>query len=269
MSESNTSAPISGTPIDQLTVGDASQQFLDKHQIKIIALVSLLIVAGLVFLVQREIKKSAEESAGALLVLSNEASDLEKITGNFSETAAAGSAKLLLADKQWADGKQDDALATLRGLIDSDESHPARANAMASLAAKLLEQGKTPEAEEVYHKITKDSSAGFLAAYAWISLGDIAVKKGDLEAAAKAYEIVEKDFPETFHSQNATKHRLLMKAEKPVEVAAPAEPLDPKIIDAQGPNGSDVQIQNLIDSLQSGNPGTTPPANTQGNGADK
>lgn len=265
MSQSPTSTPLSGTPLDELTEGAANQQFIEKHQVKLIALASLLIISALVYLVLREMKQSKEETAGALLVSASEASDLENITGNFADTAAAGSAKLLLADKQWEDGKQDDAIATLRSLIDSKEAHPARANAQASLASKLLLQGKVPDAEAIYTDITEDSAAGYLAAYAWLALGDIAVKKGDLEAAGKAYGIVEKDFSGTYYSQDATKRRLLMNAQKPVEIAAPVQPLDPKITNGEGLPTGDVQIQNMLDGLKANSQGTLPPGLLEGN----
>ena len=269
MSESTTSTPLSGTPLDQLTEGAANQQFIEKHQVKLIALVSLLIVLALVYLVLREMKKSHEETAGALLVNASDAAELENITKNFADTAAAGTAKLLLADKQWSDGQQDDAIATLRGLIDSKEPHPARANAQASLATKLLAQGKIADAEAIYTELSKDSDSGHLAAYAWIALGDLAVKKGDLEAAGKAYEIVEKDFPRTFFEQDATKRRLLMKAQSPAEVAAPVQPLDPKIINGDGAPSGDVQIDNIIDALKTSGQGTLPPSLLEGNDANK
>jgi predicted negative regulator of RcsB-dependent stress response len=257
MSETSTSNPISGTPLDELTQRSASEEFISKHQVKLIALASLLIVVALGILIQREIKKSEEEAAGALLVSSKETSDFEDITADFAETAAAGSAKLLLADKQWQDGKQDDAVATLRGLIDSAEAHPARVNAQASLAAKLLQQGKTEDAKALYTELTEDSSAVYLAAYAWITLGDMAVKKGDLEAAEKAYTTVEKDFSKTSYSQDAIARRLLMKAQKPIEVAAPIEPLDPKIIKPDGGPEDKVEINNMLDALKAG--GIVPP----------
>jgi predicted negative regulator of RcsB-dependent stress response len=268
MSETSTSTPISGTPLDVLTQRSASEEFISKHQVKLIALASLLVVLVLVVLVQREIKKSEEEAAGMLLLSSKEASDFEKISAEFSETSAAGSAKLFLADKQWNDGKQDDAIATLRELIDLAKPHPARANAQTSLAAKLLEQGKNEEAEALYKEITEDSAANYLAAYAWVMLGDLAVKKGDLAVAENAFNKVEKDFPKSGYSQVAIAHRLLMKAQKPVEVAAPPEPLDTKIVNPDGGAGKDVEINNIMDALKSGGvlpPSGLPPAgNSQG-----
>jgi predicted negative regulator of RcsB-dependent stress response len=252
MSESNTSTPISGTSLADIEKAQpAVEQFLDKHQIKLIALILLLIVAALAYVVQRELEQGKEETAGALLVSKSEAADLEGIVKNYQGTAAAGSSKILLAEKQWQDGKEDDAIATLTALADSAEAHPARPSGLASLAAKLLKQGKTADAEKFLTEITEDTNAGYLAAYAWITLGDIAVKKGDLEAAEKAYSTVEKDYSENFQAaQEAITRRLLMKATSPVEIAAPTPPLDSKIIDTYKDATETGEIKNVFDALK-------------------
>lgn len=252
MSESNTSTPISGTSLADIEKAQpAAEQFLDKHQIKLIALILLLIVAALAYVVQRELEQGKEETAGALLVSKSEAMDLEGIVKNYQGTAAAGSSKILLAEKQWQDGKEDDAIATLTALADSAEAHPARPSGLASLAAKLLKQGKTADAEKFLTEITEDTNAGYLAAYAWITLGDIAVKKGDLEAAEKAYATVEKDYSENFQAvQEAITRRLLMKATSPVEIAAPTPALDSKIIDTYKDATETGEIKNVFDALK-------------------
>ncbi len=274
MSESTTSTPISGTSLADIEKAQpAVEQFVDKHQLKLIAFVLLLIAIAVVYLVQREIKQSKEETAGALLVSKNEAADLEGIIKNYEGTAAAGSSSILLAEKQWDEGKQDDAIATLRGIADAKEPHPARANAVASLASKLLKQGKTSDAEQLFTELTEDESASHLAAYAWIALGDIAVGKGDLAAAEKAYTTVEKDFSESTQAQAAVSRRLLTKAANPVEIAAPVEPLDTKIIDANGKNpDGKVDMKNMLDALKAAGQDVqlVPPAPVSGeNAADK
>ncbi len=259
MSEPTTSTPISGTSLADIEKAQpAVEQFLDNHQMKLVALALLLILAALVYVVQDKLKQGQEETAGALLVSKTATADLEGIANDFEGTAAAGSSKILLAEKQWEEGKKDEAIATLRGFIDSAEAHPARASAIGSLAAKLQKQGKTSDAEKLFTELTEDTDAGYLAAYAWITLGDIAVKKGDLAAAEKAYSTVEKDFSKTTHAQDATKRRLLMKAESPVAVAAPVKPLDTKITDGEGAPATDIEIQDMLDTLKKAKEGTLP-----------
>lgn len=252
MSEPITSTPISGTSLADIEKAQpAVEQFLDKHQMKLVALVLLLIVVALVYVVQRELKQGKEETAGALLVSKSETADLEGIAKNYEGTAAVGSSKILLAEKQWEEGKKDEAVATLRGFVDSAEAHPARASALASLAAKLLTQGKTSDAEKIFTELTEDTDASYLAAYAWISLGDIAVEKGDLKAAENAYAMVEKDYSENIQAvQDAAARRLQMNAKSPVEIAAPIQPLETKIIGADGNPTGDAQINNIGDALK-------------------
>jgi predicted negative regulator of RcsB-dependent stress response len=273
MSETTTSKTISGTSLADIEKAQpAVDQFLDKHQMKLIAFVLLLIAVAVVYLVQREIKQSKEQTAGALLVSKNETADLEGIIKNYGDTAAAGSSSILLAEKQWDEGKPDDAIATLRGIADTKEPHPARANAVASLATKLLKQGKTSDAEKLFTELTEDESASHLAAYAWISLGDIAVGKGDLVSAEKAYTTVEKDFAESTQAQAAVSRRLLTKAANPVEIAAPIVLPGSKIIDGKGGAGGELEIKNIEDALKAisqGVPQSKQIPLPEGNGADK
>lgn len=260
MSEPTTTTPISGTSLADIEKAQpAVERFLDKHQVKLVAITLLLISLALVYLVQKELKQGQEETAGALLVSKTETSDLADIAKNYEDTAAAGSSKVLLAEKQWNEGKYDDAIATLRGFIDSAKAHPARATALASLAAKLMNQGKIADAEKLFSELTEDSNAGYLAAYAWISLGDIAVKKGDIEAAEKAYSTVEKDHSDDIQAvQDARNRRLLMKAANPTEIAAPIEPLNPKIIDGDGKASDEPQINNIMDAIKATGEETPP-----------
>lgn len=273
MSETTTSNPISGTSLADIEKAQpAAEQFIDKHQMKLIALLLLLIAVAAVYFVKHEMEQSEEETAGALLVSKSETADLEGIIKNHGGTAAAGSSSVLLAEKQWEEGRSDDAIATLRGIVDSKEPHPAHANAVASLATKLLKQGKTSDAEKLFTELTEDEAASHLAAYAWISLGDIAVRKGDLAAAEKAYTTVEKDFATSTQAQAAVSRRLLMKAAGPVEIAAPIVLPDTKIIDGKGNTDGSPEIKNIEDALKAVGQGV-PPAQRiplpEGNGADK
>jgi tetratricopeptide (TPR) repeat protein len=260
MSEPTTSTPIAGTSLADIeNAQPAVERFVDKHQMKLVALVLLLIIAVLAYVVQREIGQNKEKAAGALLVSKTETADLEGVFKNFDGTAAAGSAKILFAEKQWSEGKKDDAIQTLRGIVESAPAHPARASALASLASKLRSQGETAEAEKFFTELTEDAEAHYLAAYAWISLGDLAAAKGDVEAAEKAYATVEKDYSDDIQAtQDAVTRRLLLKASSPVEIAAPTKPLDTKIIDAEGNPSDEVKIKNMVDPLKAAGQETPP-----------
>ncbi|MDP4624273.1 MAG: tetratricopeptide repeat protein [Akkermansiaceae bacterium] len=206
-------------------LGEISQEppalevFLDKHQMKLIFLAVILALGAVAYVIVDGINQSAEETAGALLTDGDELSELQKVLAEHEGTAAADSAKILVAEKQWEDGQQDDAIATLKSLVDSDSDSPAKPSAQASLGAKLLAQGKTDEAKAIFEAITENPEATYIAPYAWVSLGDIALAKEDEEAAKVAYSAVERDYPGSPFIQIATMRLLLMKAEAPKEIA--------------------------------------------------
>ena len=259
MTEENTLATPAVNPLGEISQAPpALEVFLDKHQMKLIVLAVVLVIFAACYVVFSGLKESAEESAGNLLVSSDGVSDLQSITKNYQGTAAAFSAKALLAEKQWEEGQQDDAIETLRAFIDADREHPGRPSAQASLAAKLRSQGKVDEAEELFRDLTDDPGALFLAPYAWISLGDLELAAGDSDAAAKAYEAVERDFPGSSYAQEAMNRRLLLKAVSPVEVSAPISVPDVSFTDGEGESEGvtdsteGVLIQDLLDAVKDG-----------------
>jgi predicted negative regulator of RcsB-dependent stress response len=263
MSDKNTLPADSIGPLGEISQAPpALEIFLDKHQAKIIILAIILVIGAAVYVVQKGIEQSGEETAGALLAKAEDISDLQGVVKNHDGTAAAYSAKVLLADKQWEDGQQDDAVATLKAFIEGGGGHPALPNAKASLASKLLAQGKQDEAAEMFRDLTEDPETRFLAPYAWISLGDIEAAKGNTEAAAKAYGMVETEFPGSSFSRDATQRALLLKAKAPVEVAAAITVPDTNLIgdDDGAAAPGDVQIDDLIDAVKegSGDAGTNP-----------
>lgn len=259
MTEENKLATPLGSPLGEISQAPpAFEVFLDKHQMKLIVLAVVLIIVAAAYVVVKGLKDGAEQSAGNLLVSSEDISDLQSITKNHPGTAAAFSAKVLLAEKQWEDGQQDEAIGTLRAFVDTDEEHPGRTSAQASLAAKLRTQGKVDEAEEIFQDLTDDMAARFLAPYAWISLGDIELEKGNLDAARKAYEAVERDFPNSSYAQEALNRRLLLKASAPTEISAPISVPEVRLIDeevdSEGSNtpSEDVEVQDLLDAVKDG-----------------
>lgn len=261
MSEDNKPAAPIGTPLGEISQAPpALEMFLDKHQMKIIALAALLAILAVVYVVYKGVVEGGEKAAGALLAKAEDISDLQGVVKNHEGTAAAYSAKVLLAEKQWDDGQQDDAVATLEAFIDGGSGHPALANAKASLASKLLAQGKQDEAAVMFREMTDDPTAHFLAPYAWISLGDIAAAKGDNDAAAKAYGMVEMDFPGSSFSRDAALRALLLKAKVPVEVAAPITVPETNFTGDEDDSAGELKIEDLIDTVKdgAGDVGTNP-----------
>lgn len=232
MSEHTTLDATTGAPLGEISQAPpAMEVFLDKHQMKLIALAGILVVCAIAYVIFKGVKQSHEETAGEMLVRADEISELQTVVNEHGDTAAAFSAKLLIAQKQWDEGQQDDAINTLKTFVETDRNHPARPSAEASLASKLWTQGKTDEAIKYFQDLTEDPDSRFLAPYAWISLGDIELSRGNVEKAEKSYERVEQDFPASNFSQQAMNRRLLAKSKAPVEVVAPIEVPEVKLGD--------------------------------------
>lgn len=252
MSQDNKPAAPLGTPLGEIPQAPpALEMFLDKHQMKIIALAALLAIIAVVYVVYKGIAEGGEKAAGALLAKAEDISDLQGVVKNHEGTTAAYSAKVLLAEKQWEDGQQDDAVATLNAFTVGGKNHPAHPNAKASLATKLLAQGKQDEAAEMFRELTDDPNARFLAPYAWISLGDMAAAKGDTDAAMKAYGMVEMDDPGSPFTRDAAQRALLLRAKAPVEVAAAITVPETKLGEDEDAPG-DVKRDDLIEAAKGG-----------------
>lgn len=166
----------------------AFEQFLDRNQKNLIIL-SIAIALGVAgFIIYQGVAVSKERSAGASLCKADDLASLQNVIKEFGGTAAAGTAAIALADRQWTDGQQGTAIETLRNFIDANPKHPAAPAAKASLAAKFKDQGKANEATALYLELSDEPKAVYLAPYAFIALGDLAKAGGDLDKAESYYQ---------------------------------------------------------------------------------
>ncbi len=203
----------------------AFEQFLDRNQKGLIIVSIVAALAGGGVVVYRGIKTSKERDAGALLLKAEDLPTIQSIGKDFPGTAAAGSAVLLGAEKQWEEGQQDAAIDALKSFIQTSPDHPAWASAQASLGSKLLSQGKTGDAEAAFQAIIGNPAGKYIAPYALSQLGDIARLAGDLDKASTYYEKAKADYTtNNFTNTLAVQHLLNLKAKAPVEIDAPPPP---------------------------------------------
>jgi TolA-binding protein len=213
-------------PIAEIEQGPSKfEQFLDANQRKLIALAVIVILGVLGFTAYRTIQRDNRHSAGAALVGADDLTTLLDVTKNHAGTPAAASAQLLAADAQWADGRQDDAIGTLREFIDQNPGHPARPTALASLGSRLMAQGKTGDARDTFNSLLEDPDASFLAPYALISLGDIARAEGKTDEAEAFLNRARDEYPDDNFSSVATEHLALLRSADPVEIDPPPPPV--------------------------------------------
>ncbi len=205
----------------------AFEAFLDRNQ-KGVVVAGVLIALGMIgWVVQRGMEKSRQEEAGAALVKAGDLAAFQAVVDSHAGTNAAASAKLLLANSLWADGKKDEAVGALQKFISENADHAALPAAKASLGAKLMALGKSGDATKVFDELISDPAAAYIAPYALISLGDMAQAAGDLAKAEESYKKVSNDFPDSNFSQTATQRISGLKAKAPAEIEPPPAPPTP------------------------------------------
>ncbi len=218
----------SPTPLAEISQGpSAFEQFLDRNQ-KNLILAAILVALGTAgYVVYSGIEEGRQKTAGAELIKADDLASLQSLVSGHADTRAAKSAALLLAEKQWTEGQQDNAVETLRKFIDSSANHPALGSAKASLGAKLMAQGKTGDATTLFQEIADDPKDRFIAPFALIALGDMAKAAGDLAKAESNYNRINTEFAGSSFNQTAGKRIASLKAKPPVEIAPPPKPADP------------------------------------------
>ena len=241
----------SSRPLAEISHGpSAFEAFLDRNQKGMIALAILLIAGAAAFIVIRGIKESTEQTAGEMLSKAEAVPELEALVKEYPDTAAAGSARVLMSEMQWANGDQDASIETLRAFIAADSAHPAVPSARASLATRLMQQGKNDEAATMFRELVGTPEARFIAPYALISLGDIAKADGRLEDAEKAYKDAQENYGTNPFSSLAAQHLKLLKFTAPAEIEAPPTPEPAK----DGGLDIDLESGELMPSAPNDNP---------------
>ena len=229
MAEDSAESP---RPLAEISHGpSAFEAFLDRNQKGMIALGIVLVAATAGWIVVRGIKEEKETSAGAVLVKSEGIPQLQALVKEQPDTAAAGSAQLVIAAKQWGDGQQDAAIETLQGFISSKPEHPGVISAKASLASRYMQVGKKDEAQKLFQELINDPAARYVAPYALISLGDMQKTEGKLDEAEQSYKKAQ-DYGSNPLSNQAAQRLKLLHFKTPTEIEAPPVPPAPKEGDA-------------------------------------
>ena len=216
-------------PLAEISHGpSAFEAFLDRNQKGMIVLGIALALGAAGWIVMRGLKQESEESAGAILVKSEGIPQLQALVKDKPDTAAAGSAELIIAAKQWDAGDQDAAIETLRAFISSKPEHPGVHSAKASLASRLMQQGKKDDAQKLFSELANDSAARFIAPYALVSLGDMQKADGKLDEAEASYKKAQSDFGTNPLANLAGQRLKLLRFHAPTEIEAPPAPPAPK-----------------------------------------
>ncbi len=200
------------------------EQFLDRNQKNLIMLTVGVAVAVAGFIVYQGVATGKEHGAGADFCEADDLAALQNVIKEFGGTAAAGSATIALADRQWDEGQWPKAVETLVQFIDAKPKHPAIPAAKASLAAKYKQREDIKEATRLYQELTDDPAAAYLAPYAFICLGDLAKEGGDLAKAESFYHKSKTSLLNNAFTSISDERLATLKTALPVEIA----PLSPE-----------------------------------------
>jgi predicted negative regulator of RcsB-dependent stress response len=209
-------------PLGEILQGPSPfEQFLERNQ-KLIAVAAVAVGLGIGgFMVYRTIAADTATAAGAALSQAKDIADLEKVKTEYANTPSAVTAALQISEKQWANNQQDESIVTLREIVEKFPQHPAHLIAQNALGHRLLEQGKTGDAELAFQAVIDSPSGAFLAPMAIISLGDIASKGGDKAKAEELYKKVGDKYKESTFTTLAIDRIKFLNFVAPNEIEAP------------------------------------------------
>jgi predicted negative regulator of RcsB-dependent stress response len=247
-------------PLAEISHGpSAFEAFLERNQKGMIVLGIALVAATAGWIVVKGVKEGAEEDAGAILVKSEGVPELQALVKDKPDTAAAGSAQLVIAAKQWDAGQQEAAVETLKGFISSKPEHPGVISAKASLASRLMQLGQKDEAQKLFTELVGDPAARYVAPYALISLGDMQKAEGKLDEAEQSYKKAQSDYGTNPLATGAAERLKLLRFKAPVEIEAPPAPPAPKPGEMPAPGALDgaslpKELDNPLGNILGGTP---------------
>jgi TolA-binding protein len=185
--------------------------FWVQHRQKVTLFVGLFLAALLIYFVSEFTKTRKLDAAAKALAEAKDDASLRKVIGDFSGTAAAGNAHLLLAENLRKAGKSDEAVTTLRAFIDKQPDHPLISGAWTSLAATQEAQGKQDEALSTYQKVSTTFATSFSAPVALLGQARIFKAKGKTDEARRLFEQVINQYPESMFAQQAMRESQQLK----------------------------------------------------------
>jgi len=177
--------------------------FWIEHKHRILAITALLVVGLGIYGIAEWAHSQKLASASAAFSAAKTADDFKKIASDYSGTAAAGNAELLLADALRKEGKLDESSTVLRTFIEKYPKHQMISGAWTSLAANQLAAGKVDDALVTYQKVSTSYAGSFSVPIALLEQARILKAKGKVDEARKTYEKIISDFQDSVASQEA------------------------------------------------------------------
>ena len=185
-----------------------------RREIAILLGMAILGIAGVAG--YRLYRDRREATAATLFSTAKTPAAYEEVINRYSDTGAAASAYLLLADAQRKEGKYAEANATLVKFLDKFPRHELVTTARMAMAGNLQAMGKEDEAFSTYQQIASASVPGFNAPIALIEQVHILQEKGKTEDARRICETIMTQYRDSYAAMEASQLlRTFLKTAKP------------------------------------------------------
>ncbi len=223
--------------IGEIELGPAKHEiFLNKHYKKLLwGGIALGIASGCIiafFSHRNDVKQdaAAEVVTAMKLAAPGEAASpaqydvaaIDALLGDYASTPSGDTGKLMAGMRLLEGGNPGRGAAMLEALAAKTEDTLIKARALSAVAAHHLAEGKEDKAAEAWKKVTEAGESPYLA-LAYITLGDLARAKGDIDAARAAYTDAQTKCATSplVTNKTAEMRLLLLDVDAPKPVAAP------------------------------------------------
>lgn len=191
-----------------------------KKEVMAVFIVALLAVAA--FGGYRLYTERRESTAAAALAAAKSPADFQKVISDYSNTAAGGSAYLLLAEAQKNEKKFAEANTTLETFISKYPAHELIGTARLAIAGNLEALGKNDEALTAYQRLVAADPKGFTAPIALYSQIHLLKEKNQIAEARKVCETIMTQYRESRLMPDAQYQlRLLKLPDAPAPASSP------------------------------------------------
>jgi TolA-binding protein len=190
-----------------------------KKEVMAVLIVALVAVAG--YGGYRLYSDRQANVAATMLASAKTAADFQKVISDYPNTAAGGSAYLLLADAQRNEKKFSEANATLQTFLDKFPKHELAGTARLATAGNLEAMGKKDDALTAYQRLVSGDPHGFTAPIALYSQIHLLKEKKQIEEARRVCETIMTQYRESRLAPDAAYQLRSLKIDNAPAAASP------------------------------------------------
>lgn len=171
--------------------------FWERYRLAILLLVAaavIAVVAGIFWMINRH---NTQLEAEAVFAQAGSPEEWEQVLTKYPGSPQAANALLLLAEAQREAGNLDASTQSFQDFLVKFPKNSLAGEASLGLAGNLDLEGKSKEAITVLKEIQAEQSDSYVAAYAALLEGRLAIREGRLEDARKVFSALVTNYPQS------------------------------------------------------------------------